>query len=421
MSEKTLVTVLIGTFFFAVVTMKIGAHMMGTAIQFTLIIMAALIAGLMIWGDLKINLNRVFLYIAFIVAGGIANILSGPASQLPSFLFVFVIYFFYIFNVSISPESYVKYLSYFQKGALVAAFCVFLDWVLQIAGIGMPNLDHIIPENLIMFNYVYVQPLEWGAKYMKPNGIFFLEASYISQFMAFGLIIEFCFFRRLLWMGAFGSALLLTFGGTGMLCVILCAPVMLFYFRAKLIPIILIVTPVAAVVALQAGLLQNIEMRSDELNEKGSSGNMRFTQQLLVVEGMFEGTTHRALVGYGSGVMLRQLHTMYTPVAKVAYEYGLIVYVIFYIFFIYCIFGSGVPFIISWMMLMQYLFLNGSFLVPINNFYIMMLCSLISVRGRPRWTTFGNVLDLARGRAEPVGLSGGQPAIVDVRARLERG
>jgi hypothetical protein len=39
---------------------------------------------------------------------------------------------------------------------------------------------------------------------------------------------------------------------------------------------------------------------------------------------------------------------------------------------------------------MQYLFLNGSFLVPINNYYIVIMACLFRVTGNPKWSALSD-------------------------------
>lgn len=394
--ERRVVHIIAGFFAFAIVTMKLAPHMAGTSLETVLLQMYIMLATLLIMRVAYFSLNRLLLYILFICGGAMANLLSGPSSQLPSFLFVVVIYFTYTVELKISKEGYLYYLNIVQWFGIVASGLVFVDWAFQLVGFEMPSLDKIIPDNWIFFNYVYIQPLEWGNKYLKPNGLFFLEASYISQFLAFCLAFEICLFRRFKFIMAFSVALISTFGGTGMLLFALCAPVIIFYMRIQLVPLLLVAMAVGGVAAVQLGVLDNVEQRTEEFGKPGSSGNMRFTNQWNVFVGVAQGDTEKALVGHGAGVMLRQLHTMYIPPTKVAYEYGLIVQFFWFIFILSCMFGRGVPFVVSWAMLMQYLFLNGSFLVPINNYYVVILAGLFRVTGDPKWSTLSSFLSAER-------------------------
>ncbi|MDE0879241.1 MAG: hypothetical protein OSB00_11355, partial [Sphingomonas bacterium] len=373
------------TLVLSIVFMKFAPHMLGTSIQLALPFTFALISYLLFRRLGYISVTKFLLYIGFVCLASLVSMLAGGKAELPSFLFVCVIYLMYVVEIKISQLAYLKYLNWITYLGMIAAFMVAIQWACQFLGFGMPSLEIIMPKSIIMFNYVYIQPLEWGAKYMKPNGIIFLEASYISQFMALVCIIEACFFQRLKFLAIFAVTLLVSFGGTGMLLLVLCAPVILFYLRLKLLPILIISAPICGVAAYQIGLFENVQDRLGEFNQEGTSGNMRFTQQFIVVKKVLLGPPKDAFFGQGSGTMPQGLHIMYTPVSKVMFEYGIFVYVLFYFFLFRSVFGKGVPFIMSWAMTMQYLWLNGSFLVPINNVYLVLICSIFRVTGTEPW------------------------------------
>ena len=76
-----------------------------------------------------------------------------------------------------------------------------------------------MPERIVYLHYNYIQPIHWGSPWMKPNAVFFLETSHISQFIAMAIIIELSCFFRVRYLAFLGAALMTTFGGTGMLTV----------------------------------------------------------------------------------------------------------------------------------------------------------------------------------------------------------
>jgi hypothetical protein len=61
------------------------------------------------------------------------------------------------------------------------------------------------------------------------------------------------------------------------------------------------------------------------------------------------------------------------PATKVMVEYGVFVLVAFMAFTSISVFVGGVPFVVGWAVLMQYMFLNGSFLVPLHIVYCYFL------------------------------------------------
>ncbi|WP_340318200.1 hypothetical protein [Rhizorhabdus argentea] len=382
-SERFVLRTITATLVVAVVTQKVAIPIVPgkIALQITLLIQYGMILALLLGGRIKLSLGKLALFLTFSSAAVLVHILQAKEDfSLPSLVYVILIYSTYIYVVPIRQETFTRYLMNFQIVAVCACIMVFMDWACQFAHLGMPSIEYFIPKSFIFFNYVYIQPLEWGARYLKPNGFFFLETSYVSQFIAFGLIIEICLFQRIRFLGALALGQVCSFGGTGMTLVLLSIPVVLFYFRLKLLPLILIAAPIAGITAIQIGLVDNIIMRSQEFSQEGSSGNQRFTVQAERVAEVLRGDTRDALIGIGAGQMPQYLNMMWTPVSKVLVEYGVIVYALFWTFLLFCMFGRGVPFVISWMALMQYVFLNGSFLVPINSFYNVMLAALLIVR-----------------------------------------
>ena len=74
-----------------------------------------------------------------------------------------------------------------------------------------------VPDSLL-FESGYNLKIDFGiSSLLKSNGFFLVEPSVMSQFMAMGIIIEVLYFRRLVWLGVLGLALVLAESGTGIL------------------------------------------------------------------------------------------------------------------------------------------------------------------------------------------------------------
>lgn len=379
--ERFVVTTVTVGYTLATATEKVAILLFpGTALQIALLVAMATI-GFLCWrGGMGINIKKALLYLLFGAAAGITALANNvTASTLPSILFVYAVYSIYIFSVPISKGAFGKIMDNIVVLGVIAAAFVYIDWAYQLAGFKMPNIEFFIPKSFRFFNYVYIQPTEWGSRWTKPNGYWFLETSYVSQFCAMSLVIEACRRQRLFYLGATATGLLLSFGGTGMTLLALSIPVILFYVRPRLILIAILMMPLLFGAAIKSGLVENIESRAGEFTTEGKSGNQRFTVQLETLGATLTGPTREGLLGIGPGRMPQRLHLMWTPISKVIVEYGLFVYVLFWAFFFTSLFGRGVPFYVSWIVTMQYLFLNGSFLVPINSVICVMLAGMYQV------------------------------------------
>ena len=332
----------------------------------------------------KINVMRLTLLLTTIAIALFIHVfyITGDFS-VPSLLFYAVIYSLYIFSVPISRSDYEKILRNFRSLALLVCALVGLDWAVQLVRLPMPNLEPLIPQQWLFNFYNYIQPLEWKAQYMKPNGIFFLETSCLSQFIATALILEICIFQNVRNLCIFGVSLLSTFGGTGLILVLLSAPLIFLYLRPLFFVCLLVAVPMGVVTASSIGLLDNIQHRSGEFSQEGTSGYQRFVAPFVIIGDAIASPGGEALFGRGAGNMLRAANIAWNPVSKAFGEYGLIFTVVWFLLLVIGMFGRGVPFIVSWMLFMQYHLLNGSFLVPLFTIYCVLLTGLYIIEDEP--------------------------------------
>ena len=360
-----------------IATQKVAVPLGGEGqIQLALLIHFAFTALHAGYGILQVHAKRLAFYLVLMSAALIVHVLSGVASFSPTSLLLFgAIYINYAFVMRIDRAMYLRILKRFQLIALGVAGLVGFNWLTQFAGLGMPNIETFIPKLMLYNQYNYIQPIHWGSPYTKPNAFFFLETSHTSQFIAFGLIIELCLFQRVRYVGCLAVALLSTFGGTGMTLILLSAPFMLLYLRPVFAISLLVCAPLALVVASGIGLLDNIEKRSTEFSRDGSSANQRFVAPVEVMAEVLTGDPDKAVLGIGAGNMPRALNITWNPMSKVSREYGFVVFGLWFFFMIYCLFGNGVPFIVSWIFFIQYHLLNGSLLVPLHTVYCILAAS----------------------------------------------
>lgn len=360
----------------SVLTMKISIFQ----IEIPMLCAYGLIVFLALHGYVKINAVRASLY--FIAVGAVLISTSANASNMSalSVLSLIVFYGVFIFSIDLEQPAYFHLLRKFQTFGLFVAGLVFFNWACNLIGQPWPNLNKIIPAELQYGNYVYLQPIHYGSRYMKPNAIFFLETSHTVQFVALATIIEICLFRRLKFMAPMGLATILTFSGTGLLLIVLCAPFMVRYIpRRYLIPGLLAL-PLVFGVAASVGLVDNAIKRSAEFSQsRGSSGQGRFIEPYKLIGEALAGPYKELFFGIGPGQGKKQAPTSHEapvllpPATKVMVEYGVFVLVAFMAFTSISVFVGGVPFVIGWAVLMQYMFLNGSFLVPLHIVYCYFL------------------------------------------------
>jgi hypothetical protein len=373
-----------------VVTQKIAVPI-GSAetsqVALALLVHAAVLCILGIRGLLRVSTLSLVLLCGFAcVTGFSAVLLASPTYSTMSLLLLIIISTFYVFRVELDWEHYLKWLANFQLIAVAAASLLFLNWAMQFARLGMIDLNSMIPRKLLYLHYNYIQPIHWGSPWMKPSAVFFLETSHISQFIAMAIVIELTCFFRVRYLAFYGAALLSSFGGTGMMTLALTAPFLLGRVPRGIIFAGIVALPLAYMLASSIGLTSNIEGRVSEFGSRGTSGEMRFSRPAEAVVDAMYGDETDLFLGKGAGSMpkgqsAKGANFAWAPYAKVFVEYGIVAFGFWALLILTAMFGHGVPFAISWVVFLQYQFMNGSLNVPIHTIYAMLLAGAVMIVG----------------------------------------
>lgn len=380
---------------FGILSQKVSVTVVpGTAIQIVLFMEYAFFGLCMLTSRLTIDPRRLVVLMAFFIMATIAAIMSNPAPT--SLAYLFAVYLPFCLQIRFPQASYKRLIEVFQTLVLFACIWVMIDWLFQLVRLPMPDIELLIPKPFLFFNFNYIQVVAWGSKLMKPNGFFFLEVSYVAQLIATGLVIELCFTRRMFRILIYALCLLLTFSGTGFALVLMSLPFIITKLRVKLVFGAVLLLPLAAIVAVQVGVLENAEGRMEEFSRQGSSGNQRFTAQFEELAHNFERAPEVVMFGIGAGRMPQNGYIVWTPMTKVFVEYGIIAAAFFLVVLLSSVFRPNVPAVVSYALLMQFLFLNGGLLVPVNVFEMLFLTSLYKI------TDVGAAV-----RSAPAGLWGG--------------
>ena len=141
---------------------------------------------------------------------------SSPYS-LSSFLMLAVLYLPFIAMFRVSVDEYRQGLNVFQRLMALLAVAGLLQMAVQF--VAKPEwmfpLDMFLPEQLFISQFNLRIPITDSLPYLKGNGLVFLEPSHFSQFLAFSILIELAYFRRLPRLALLGLAYLTSFSGTG--------------------------------------------------------------------------------------------------------------------------------------------------------------------------------------------------------------
>jgi len=103
------------------------------------------------------------------------------------------------------------------------------------------------------------------------------------------------------------------------------------------------------------------------------------------------GDMHKIFYGLGAGRVNNPTaepdleEALYSPASDVFLSYGLVTLVLFMLFSTYFLFGSGAPFVVMWIVAIEYHFLSGSFQLPpvLNYCFILSAGWLLKPQKRP--------------------------------------
>lgn len=264
--------------------------------------------------------------LVFFAAVSASQILGGTDFSVTSLALLLAIYALLPVKVGLSRHGYRRVLRFYQSCLSLVALATLGQYASQFLGLGMPVLEGVVPEVFIVQNFVYLQEIVWQSGIYKPNGIVMLEASFLSQFIALALIIEFWVFRRTARLLLFGCVLVLTFSGTGMSLAAVALAAMVWKRGWDRNASVLAGAVVCVVLVLLAtGWFQAIGGRVAEFSDRDASASVRFVAPFARVhETLVAGDLAALFWGAGAGFIDREVGFAWLPPVKMWVEYGLV-------------------------------------------------------------------------------------------------
>jgi hypothetical protein len=325
---------------FAVVLLQRIA-MPGPSVEIILVTFAAGIGALCLFGEAYVSPTRFVLFAAFAASVCVSSVLAGREVSPSSIVLLLAAYSTYVIRLSVTREFYLKCMNLFV-GVMVFMGALAL---IQVCGqvltgkILVPNMDDLLPKSIVVPGFVYWQTLEWGSDIVKPPAFFFREVSFVSQFLALAVVVEIAFFKRVWRLVIMLTALFATFAGTGLIVLAVTSPFLIAKLprAARFLAIPLLVVGVAGLAV--SGWFTSVEHRLDEYEDQSSSAYGRFVYPVVVL-GELEDFDNPVFTGMGAGNGDRTTKGSGVLAAptKLLLEYGVLPAVLFYIFFIYCLF-----------------------------------------------------------------------------------
>lgn len=323
-------------------------------------------AYLLLAGLAVVDGVALFACTAFLAVASLSQLFGGANFSITSLALLMAIYVLSPVRILLSRPDYRRILRFFQWCVAVVALATLAQYAFQVLGLGMPILEDVVPARLIVKDFNYLQEVVWNSGIYKPNGIFMLEASFLSQFLGLALIVEFWLFRRVGLMLLFSGALVLTFSGTGMLLAATTLAVMVWKRGADRYVLVLGGAVACLAMALLAtGWLDAISGRLAEFSDRDSSASTRFVAPFTRVhETLVAGDLPALFWGSGAGFIDKEVGFAWNPPIKVWVEYGLVTWAVYWGFLVAVVRATPMPMLTLALALEYLLFGGGALLQP---------------------------------------------------------
>lgn len=279
---------------------------------------------------------------------GIVQAFRGDSFSLASMLLMMAIYFAYA--VRVKDMANYDVFAVFSRFAMIVAVFGIAQFALQFVlprAVVFP-IETWLPRSMLIQNYNYLNPLSYGSAILKSNGVFTLEPSFFSQFLAIAMIAELSLANRWPRIALYAAGMVVSYSGTGIIILLITLPMLIIARRRwDLLGAGLFGLAVLAVFAEELNLGLFLE-RAGEFSSVGSSGFERFTGALFLFEQFLWDNPWRAMFGFGAGAFQDFSLRANLPVAemaltKILLEFGLIGTALTFGFLGYCLRNTNAP------------------------------------------------------------------------------
>ena len=334
-------------------------------------------------GRLSIEPSRVILYVVGMAGCLVTLFFKRDEFSLISMMMLFIVYFSYIFSYKINYQQYYNILSSYQNIMLFCVWCGILQFSIQfvLSPDFMFPFDMILPEPLFIPDFNLRIPITDDLAYEKSTGLWFLEPSHFSQFLAFAVLIELRHFNRPKRLVLYLGSMVLCFSGTGLILLAIVGTLSIIVQR-RIGIIALGLLGLASIFLFRDFFPFSIFFdRLADFTNPLASGSGRFLAPYWVISDLLQqGRSYVLYWGLGPGE-LKQIveNTDYfvqdSSWFKLLIEYGYVGLASFALFFLPSLYVKSPDKILSTACLVQFMLLGGYLL----SFYVHFLFLVLVV------------------------------------------
>lgn len=292
-----------------------------------------------------------------------------------SYFYLIALYVPFLFYFNFRNEIKINLIQRFLTFILITSFIGIFQFVFQLIGGSFIDPFAYLSSSYTQQGYLSTYQISYDSNIMKSNGIFYLEPSLFSQFLAIGIVIEISLFKRWWRIIIYLLALMVTFSGTGILLLVAATIPILFKLKLKNMLLFLILGSIIFGLFASSEFGQYTLSRTQEYKSPNSSFSTRFINPYKV---SIDSEPKDLLFGHGPGQADRTefiYPVNFSVLPKLLYEYGLIPSILFVLFLVHIFLYRGN--VISYSLLIMYLFLSGGLLQPQTVCLMLFLLPLI--------------------------------------------
>jgi hypothetical protein len=302
----------------------------GGKLSVSMLIMLAGITWMVVSRNMRFVGPRLACYLVFVTCCLWSQSLVGGGSLL-SFLELILLYGCMTVYTTVSETTYRQIVNRFIVLMILPACIIIVQYTYQrVTGLGDPiSMTPLVPKSLVMQGYIYEAHDPWNSPFMRPNGFFFLEPSFVSAFTASAAILEIIYFRRLHCIVLMIVATIMSTGATGVSMLVIAAPFLL----TRETPSVIMMATITAVVVFSAAYMLDASLpllsRAGELQNAGSSGGFRVLLPADKLVTLVLDPSY-SFIGDGAGAIMGGNPW---PIVKIVNEYGLLAMISFVFLF----------------------------------------------------------------------------------------
>jgi hypothetical protein len=240
----------------------------------------------------------------------------------------------------------------------------------------------LLPEKFVLIGYNTHPALAYESPIIRANAEFFLEPSFVSQFMALGILIEIIFFRVYWRMALYAGGLVASLSGTGFVLLGVVATYVMISRRQWFLIAAAVVALCLVATFQNVPILSEVLGRATEFQSERSSSFIRFIAPFVAIGDALGNDFMLWLGGVGPGQSKELIFDGYAVnpfvVSKLIIENGLIGCIPFVFAVTFCFFDRCFDRALAAGLYLMYMLLSGSLQQP-HTVYLFLIISILFI------------------------------------------